>query len=318
MNAIGIIIPWYGKLPNYFPFFIKGCQHNVSILDIHFFTDQDIDFELPSNVFVHKMNWTDLEKLFTTRINGPVTLTKPYKLCDYKPMFGLVFEDYLKSYTFWGYSDIDLIYGDLKKYLTPKILVKYDVLTFREFIVSGAFTILKNNEYTRTLFQKSPDLDFVFSAVEYVSFDESGKKRAMCRKRIPAYDLYEIDKFVCWTSIIQSEEDKGHLLLYARDYLKESLPYNTCLTYSSGEIKSTPLDEYIGYHLVTEKRNQEFVIPSWTRIDDLFYITPTGFYKKGTHFYFLKSRFRKLMGHYFQLKKRISDSYNFRIKHYKN
>ena len=177
MNRIAIIIPWYGKLPNYFPFFLKGCEHNKSIIDILFFTDQNITIQLPENVLVHNLSWENLQKVIAERLNASVIIESSYKLCDYKPMLGHIFEAYVKSYEFWGYGDIDIIYGDLQKYITPKILNKYDIITFREYIISGALTILKNNDYTRTLFQKSPDIQFVYSSKEYVSFDESGKKK---------------------------------------------------------------------------------------------------------------------------------------------
>jgi len=313
MNKIGLVVFWFGKLPPYFPFFLKGCEHNKSVLDIHIFSDQKIPETSPSNVFLHITSWLEFQKILSDRLGTNVIVKNPFKLCDFRPMFGLVFEEYLKPYEFWGYGDIDVIYGDLQKYIPAKILDKYDVLTFREFIISGAFTILRNNDYTRTLFRKSPDLDFVFSSEEYVSFDEAGRKRAMCRKRIPAYELHYIDNFVCWTSIVQSEDDKGILKLYARDYLKESLPYNSCLFYSHGEIKITQLDEVIGYHLVTEKRNREFVIPTWKHIDDFYYITPTGFYKKNNYLYWLVSRCRRFLGNSARLEKRIIDIFNYRI-----
>ena len=280
MNKIAIIIPYYGALPKYFPFFLKGCAHNKNIIDIFLITDINIEIEVPENVFIKNISWAELQKLFSQKLEFPINLKKPYKLCDFKPMYGFIFEEYIEKYDFWGYCDVDLILGDLSKYLTSKILEKYDILTFREYIVSGAFTILRNNEYNRTLFKRSPDIEFVFSSEKYVSFDESGDKREICRKRIAAYELLHIDNFVCWTSIVQREGDDGNLRLYARDYLKESLPYNSCLTYLNGEIKLNQSDEFIGYHLVTEKRNPEFVIPSWEKINDLFYITPTGFYNK--------------------------------------
>jgi len=293
---------------------LKGCAHNKNILDIFLITDIKVNMVIPENVIVKNLSWDELQRLFSQKLEFPINMKKSYKLCDFKPMYGLIFEDIIEKYDFWGYCDVDIIFGDLKKYFTPNILDKFDVLTFREFIISGAFTILKNNEYTKTLFKKSPNLEYVISSEEYVSFDESGNKRVMCRKRIPAYDLLYIDNLVCWTSIIQKEDDNGNLKLYARDYLKESLPFNSCLIYSNGEIKLTPSDEFIGYHMVTEKRNPEFIIPSWKKVDDTFYITPTGFYNKKSNFNFLITRYRKIRGKYFRLKKRISDSINYRFK----
>ncbi len=41
-----------------------------------------------------------------------VSLGFPYKLCDFKPFWGLVYKDYLVEFDFWGYCDLDTIFGD--------------------------------------------------------------------------------------------------------------------------------------------------------------------------------------------------------------
>lgn len=231
-------------------------------------------------------------------------------------MFGEIFKDILLPYEFWGYGDIDVIYGDLKKYLTKKILDENDIITFREYIVSGAFTILRKNEYTINLYKVSPDIDRVLSTESYMGFDEAGNKIGECRKLIPAYELTYIDNFICWTSIVQKESDNGNLKLYSRYFLKESILFCTKLVYNNGEIhiKSDP-DEFAIFHLVREKRNPSFVIPKWKKIEDEFYITTTGFYnhKEYHNWYFLLSNVRKLSGFIKKIKKRANDSFNYRF-----
>ena len=48
----------------------------------------------------------------------PISLERPYKLCDYKPSYGEVFKDELAGYDFWGNCDIDLVWGNIKKNFT--------------------------------------------------------------------------------------------------------------------------------------------------------------------------------------------------------
>jgi hypothetical protein len=37
-----------------------------------------------------------------------------HKLCDYRPFFGLAFQDLLREYKYWGYCDLDLFFGNLQ------------------------------------------------------------------------------------------------------------------------------------------------------------------------------------------------------------
>ena len=193
------------------------------------------------------------------------------------------------------------------------------ILTFFEYFIkySFTFTIIRNNEYTRTLYKISQDIQRVLTEKKYIAFDEAGKKIKLCRKLIPAYDLINIDNFVCWTSIVQKEANEGNLKLYSRYLIKESLPFSTILTYNNGEINiKSDYDEFAIYHLVTEKRNLSFVIPKWKIIDDKFYITTTGFYKYNEYhnFYFLLRNYRNFLGFFKKIRKKTNDSFNYRFK----
>lgn len=52
-----------------------------------------------------------------------------YKVIDLKPMFGVLFKHHLRHFKFWGHCDNDLIFGDLRKFLYPKLLEANDVLS---------------------------------------------------------------------------------------------------------------------------------------------------------------------------------------------
>jgi hypothetical protein len=312
-NKIGIIIPYFGKLPNYFSFFLKGCEFNANVVDIHFIHDQDIAFDLPQNFFHHRLSLSDFNKLATLKLGIEIVIKNPYKFCDFKPIYGHVFEDILMDYEFWGYGDIDIIYGDLSKFYTDLNLDKYDLITFREYIISGALTILKNNEYFKKLYLKSPNVLDILKDENCYAFDESSGKIAYCRKRIPAFQLIEIDKIVCWTSIIQKEFYEGRLNLYSKYELIEAISFNNIYMISKGEL-TMGLDEFAAYHLVTEKRLSKFVIPNWKEIPNQFFITPTGFYKKIDFSFFLISHFREIKFKIQNFTKRVYDSINYRLK----
>ena len=316
MNKIAVLIPWYGPIPNYFSLFLKGCEHNKNVIDVHFFTDCQFNFALPSNIFVHHFSLSELTTLISKKLELNVEIKKPYKLCDYRPMFGHIFSTYSKNYEFWAYGDIDLIYGDLSKFLSQRILEKFDVITFRDSHISGPFTILRNNEYTQKLYKKSPDINKVVLNQANMCFDEAGGKIILCRKnRVRAYELIHIDNLVCWSSVVQKEADNNNLKLYEKYEIKESLPFCTILNYENGALKIHNTDEFVAYHMVWEKTTPQFYIPKWEKVDDNFIVAQTGFYRLNEfkYLYTIKKKYRELRGLFIGAKKRIHDSLRYRI-----
>ena len=51
-----------------------------------------------------------------------INIQKPYKLCDFKPAYGKIFEDYLEAYDFWVHCDLDIRWGDIRKFIPEKVL----------------------------------------------------------------------------------------------------------------------------------------------------------------------------------------------------
>lgn len=139
MKTACFIIPYFGHFPNYFKLFLKTCGYNKKFNWL-IFTDNSINFGIPSNVrFVH-MTFDELREIIQSKFEFSISLDFPYKLCDYKPAYGYIFENYLKEYLFWGHCDIDVLMGDLSSYLTNEILDKYDKL-----FCMGHCTLYKNN-----------------------------------------------------------------------------------------------------------------------------------------------------------------------------
>ncbi|MFC3608426.1 DUF6625 family protein [Stutzerimonas tarimensis] len=50
----------------------------------------------------------------------------PYKLGDIKPALGFVHQEELQGIDFWGFGDIDVIYGNPGAYFTTKKLCSKD------------------------------------------------------------------------------------------------------------------------------------------------------------------------------------------------
>ena len=146
MYKICIITVYFGALPNYFNQWLNSCEWNPN-MDFLIVTDQDIP-NASKNVSVFKTNLYEIKKRFDKIMNRDVALDFPYKLCDYRPIYGLAFENELKGYDFWGHCDIDLIWGDLSKFITSEILEHYD-----KILPLGHLAIYRNTKEVNNYFR---------------------------------------------------------------------------------------------------------------------------------------------------------------------
>ena len=169
MKSIVIIFPYFGTLPVQYKMWRVSALANTTI-DFLFFTDSDI--EQAQNIFVHKMQFYEFQKIVQKAFDFPIILDRPYKLCEYKQSYGYILQDYIKDYDFWGFGDLDLVYGDLRFFFTE------DVLS-RKFILGwGHLTLLHNDEDTNNFFMKQIDgyqnYKDAFTTSKITYFDEFG------------------------------------------------------------------------------------------------------------------------------------------------
>ena len=154
---IGMLCPYFGKLPNYFQLTLESMKYNSDI-DWFLITDNEIEYTLPPNVYSVILPLSDLvvriNKTFDFNIN--VVDFTPYKLCDFKPFYKMVFSDVLSSYDFWGHYDIDCIYGRISNFVTQEILNEYQKILFL-----GHFSLYKNDVQTNALIQDFSKKDII-------------------------------------------------------------------------------------------------------------------------------------------------------------
>lgn len=171
--SIAIIICYIGKLPWYTNYFLHSCKFNPDI-DVYIITDdKDFEAEIPENVhFVYK-TLNEINKLATEKLGFETQIISGYKLCDFKPVYGLLFSELIEKYDFWGHGDLDVIYGDIRKFMTEEVLQEYDVIAVRDDYLTGYFQLFRNNEKIRILFMESKDYKKVLSDKKHYCFDET-------------------------------------------------------------------------------------------------------------------------------------------------
>lgn len=185
-----LFIPYFGKLPPYFPAFVHSCRHLDGDIDFQIFTnDGSIEkLELPRNIRFEIWNFSRIVDLIKQKFN--THLFSPYKLCDYKPTYGLLFEEYTKGYEYWGYCDIDVMLGDIVGYLNSIDYQEYDRIG-----QMGHFTIYRNTDRMRDLFYEKEigmkalsDFSYVTHTTFPCNFDEVGMNMKCKALGIPFRD----------------------------------------------------------------------------------------------------------------------------------
>ncbi len=123
MRKIGLVVPYFGKLPGNFQIWLNSCKYNGSVNWL-LFTDDKTPYDYPENITVHYLEFNELLAKFQNHFDFPISLESSYKLTDYKVAYGEIFKEFLKGFDFWGYCDIDLIFGNIRKFITVSIFLR--------------------------------------------------------------------------------------------------------------------------------------------------------------------------------------------------
>jgi hypothetical protein len=174
MNKICFVVVYFGKWPIWFPAFLHSCKANRTINWI-FFTDCGAPAHHPPNTVFYSKTLPEMREMIKRKIDQEAKLEgRGYKICDYKPAFGMLFDDYLRDFDFWGHCDIDIIWGDIRKYATDEILDKYEIFSTRKGRMSGHFSLFRNDHVINDLFRKSPEFTEIMRRPDCRGFDEEG------------------------------------------------------------------------------------------------------------------------------------------------
>jgi hypothetical protein len=156
-KKIALVITYFGKLPFWFPAFHLSCTYNPDIQWL-IFADMPHPEPCSDNVQFIPFSSAAFCSLASEKLQMRVQLDDNflYKICDYKPAFGLIYEDFLQKYDFWGHCDMDILWGNIRSFMTENILSKYDIITSRPQRISGHFCLYRNEERINNIFINMP------------------------------------------------------------------------------------------------------------------------------------------------------------------
>lgn len=231
------IIPYFGKLPDYFDLWYQSAikQQNSDFL---FFTDiSELSNYSSENIFIKQITFSDLQERIQGKFDFSISLDNPYKLCDYKTAYGYIFEEFIRDYDYWGYCDIDLVFGSLDKHIN----LASSTEKFDRIGNYGHLSLYKNTTEFRMLFQSSGAVysyEEVYSNPYIYGFDEMAGMNLICtQQNINTYSLLIGDISPIYKNYKDARDDSRYQLFTIED--------GSCYKYSKitneSEIEKTDL-----------------------------------------------------------------------------
>ena len=270
MNKIAIICPYFGKLPMNIFLTLESMKNNTFI-DWYIYTDDKITFE-SSNVIINTCTFSDFKRIVKNKIGTDIY--NPYKLCDYKVTYGYIFSSVLEKYSFWGYCDLDIVFGDLSNIFSRENMENND-----KIFDLGHISIYRN----------IPEINKAFMKTHLINKDY---KKILNSKYIWCFDeryptnhtgINDIIELMGYKIMSNVQECLDTNIQYRNFYFEnhKKVKYNY-LEYKKNKlylknIKSFEKKEIIYIHL-QQKKDIPILIENFNH----YFITPRGFisYKK--------------------------------------
>lgn len=176
-KKIILIQLWFGEIPNYFWYHYETTK-NLKNVDFLFITDQDLVLDA-LNYKVIKTNINTVVSKVSNLLGTKIQVKNNKKTCDLKARLGDVFLEHIVDYEYFGFYDIDTLFGDVNKYVNP-FIGEYDIISVGHEIfhnrLSGPFLIMRNTQELRT-FYKNEEFIKCFNSDDVECYEENVMNR---------------------------------------------------------------------------------------------------------------------------------------------
>jgi len=290
VNSIILIIPYFGKWPVWFDAYLCSVAANPTIQWLCP-TDCEIPLKHPENITFLPISISALNTHVNTVVDANVPLN-PRKFCDLKPAYGDIFKEHIAAYDFWGICDMDIVWGDIRKFMTPELLSDYDIICSRPEAISGHFNLFRNRENLNTFYKSIPNYKKLFEVPKFMWFDEviftDHLKNLIGKNKNPFRVFWDTEII---KKGIESEKQQEYYLnrwLFQKDKIYD--------------LYAPTKKEHMYLHFINWKRTMRFSEIKWQDNPQQFYISYTGMhYKPHSAFEILLNRFKNLYNGYYKI-----------------
>jgi len=288
-HRIALVVCYFGPWPKYMKFFLWSCRRNPEIDYLIFGDSPHPGIDCP-NVFYHHLTITQFTKLASTKLQLHVDIHNPYKICDFKPAFGVLFGQYLQPYSFWGHTDLDLVFGSITNFISDDLLNSNDIISGKNAYISGHFTLFRNSEKINWLFKSSPDYKKVLEdGNRNYCFDECS---ALWFELLDGKSIFELPSdTISMTHLVKYFQAQGSLRAHFGCFVCEQdqltpdgnlAEFQDVLLLTGSQLHSKITGkEYMYFHFHFLKKTDHFCVPDWNLQPAQFEISKNGFSSVG-------------------------------------
>lgn len=278
-NNIALLIPYFGSFPDYFPFYLHSLQYNPE-LHVYILSDSYYAGELPSNCTIIEYSLDKFKLAVKEKLAISCEFNEPIKMCDYRPAYGLLFQEYISGYEYWAFGDLDVIYGDIINML-PDNWDSYDVISMLDKWVSGSLFILRNDKRINEIFKKSSAWENVYSSSVHYAFDECNHLYDRIKL---GEDILKIDENQSFSYLLKTEMLKGGIKAWFKySIIKERIYFDDYVLFNRGTVSQKDGNKVAYFHMINQKRDPAFKIPLWDNIPEKYYIDRYGIATERQH-----------------------------------
>ena len=163
-KRIALVLPWTGDFPPYWTAWQRSAEGRCF------------------DILVIEKTLDEFSRLVNERLIRPcgpdaaaVRFASGYKLCDLKPLYGVLFAEELKGYDYWAFGDCDVLYGrQFDAWLEQTLAADCDVATVQAEFCAGPFTLVRNCETCNRLFEQVRGWREMLAQPQTMGFDELG------------------------------------------------------------------------------------------------------------------------------------------------
>jgi len=167
-----MLIPYFGRWPEWIDLFIESCKWNPSV-HWRLYTDCGEPENKADNVDYVHLSFDDYKALVRERLGITFDPPDPYKLCDLKPCLAYIHERDVGGFPFFGYGDIDVIYGNIRLFYTDNVLARSNVLSTHPERLAGHFAVMRNTPAFRRAFERIHNYRTLLEQPQHAGMDES-------------------------------------------------------------------------------------------------------------------------------------------------
>ena len=194
------IVPYFGDYPEWMPHWERNTER-MRGLGYDFLFDTD-------------------EAAFQDRVRDKLGIECPPmtgtgRIWNYRPALGVLYEEEIKDFQWWGFTDFDMVYGRVENWYTDDELEAVDIHSCHDDYISGPWTLMRNTPVVANLFRRTDEWKGRMEGDDYAhGWAEKG-----------------------YTAIVDQAHDEGVIVRkYAKWQTRSQDDFSTCVLHKDGRL----------------------------------------------------------------------------------